>query len=127
MKLHPDPTPEFAELAKTWYQRYVLYRLESSAVASPWRYIGVWILLVIPVHLRSTASEIVENGWYTAAMTFLSVLAIGEIYFSRAVLNMLRDRHSIENKTDQQAVVGNRDNAANSLRSGPPIPRLPAL
>jgi hypothetical protein len=103
MKLHREPTAEFADLAKTRYQRYVLYRLESSAGASPWRYFGIWGLLVVPMYLRSARSGIFDNWWYTAIMTFMAFLSIGEIYFSRAVLSMLRGRNSREEKTDQQA------------------------
>lgn len=102
MKLHRDPTAEFADLAKTRYQRYVLYRLESSAAASPWRYFGIWIVLVVPMHLRSASPGILENGWSTAVMTFIALLSIGEIYFSRAVLSMWRGRNSNEEKIDQQ-------------------------
>ena len=106
MKLHQDPTPELADLAKTRYQRYVLYRLESSAAASPWRYIGAWILLVVPMHIRSASSGILEHGWYTAVMTFIAGFSIAEIYFSRAVLSMLRGRDSKEEKIDQQGEAG---------------------
>ena len=104
MKLHRDPTAEFADLAKTRYQRYVLYRLESSAASSPLRYLGVFSLLTVLLSRGSANSGILGFGWPATMMAFLALLSIGEIYFSRAMLSMLRGRYSVEQKTDQQAV-----------------------
>lgn len=107
MKLHPDPTPEFAALAKTRYQRYILFRLESSAAASPLKYFSLWCTLAILLSIGPMISGRIEFGWPAIAMTFLMVISIIDIYFSRAVLSMLRDRYSREEKANQQGVVGN--------------------
>ena len=103
MKLHRDPTAEFADLATTRYQRYVLYRLESAAGSSPWRYCGIWALLVVPGLLRSARFGVLDNAWYIAIMTFIALLSIGEVYFSRAVLSMMRGSKFREEKINLQA------------------------
>jgi hypothetical protein len=104
MKLHPDPTPEFADLAKTRYQRYVLFRLESSAAASLMGHVLLWCSLVILLSLGPIISGRIEFGWPAIAMMLFGAYSILEIYFSRAVLSMLRGRYSKEEKTDQQVV-----------------------
>lgn len=125
MKLHGDPTAEFADLATTKYQRYVLYRLESSAQASPWRYIVAWGFLVMPAYLlRPDRFGLYDDWWYTGIFTFLSLLAIGEIYFSRAVLSMWRRVSCSKEKIDQQVVGCNR-RLRPSLNSGSPPPVHP--
>ena len=128
MKLHGDPSGEFADLATTKYQRYVLYRMESSAQASPWRYFVIWVVLVMPAYfLRPDRFGIYDDWWYSGIFTFLSLLAISEIFFSRAVLCMWRRMNRSKEKSDQQAVVGNRENATSSLRSVQSGARLPTL
>ena len=107
MKIHTDPSDEFANLAKTRYQRYVLYRLESSAAASPLKYLAIGILLVTLMSIPVTKSGMSDFGWPSAGMTFIALLSIGEIYFSRAVLSMLRGRYLQEEKTDQQDAPSN--------------------
>jgi hypothetical protein len=102
MKIHPDPSDEFANLAKTRYQRYVLYRLESSAAASPLKYLAIGILLVALISTPVTKAGMTDFGWPSVGMTFIALLSIGEIYFSRAVLGILRGRCLQEEKTDQQ-------------------------
>ena len=102
MKIHPDPTPEFADLDMTRYQRYVLFRLEISAAASPMGRVSLWCTLAILMSLSPIISGRIEFGWPVMAMTFLGVYSIFEIYFSRAVLSMLRGRYLKEENTDQQ-------------------------
>ena len=102
MKLHPDPTPEFVGLGKTQYQRYVLFRIESTAAASPWGRVSLWSSLVILMSLGPMISGRIEFGWPAIAMTFLGVYSICEIYFSRAILSILRGHNPRKEKTDQQ-------------------------
>jgi len=101
MKIHPEPSGEFANLAKTRYQRYVLYRLESSAASSPLKYLAFGVSMVALMSIPGANSGTLDLGWSSAAMTFIALLAIGEVYFSRAVLSMLRGRYPKEKKTDQ--------------------------
>lgn len=104
MKLHPDPTPEFADLAMTRYQRYVLFRLETSAAASPMGRVSLWCTLAILMSISPIISGRIEFGWPAIAMMLFGAYSILEIYFSRALLSMLRGRYSKEEKTDQQVV-----------------------
>ena len=117
MKIHPDPSDEFANLAKTRYQRYVLYRLESSAAASPLTYLAIGVLLVALMSIPVAKSGMTDSGWPASAMTFIAFLSIGEVYFSRAVLGMLRGRYLKEEKTDQQDAPSNGGQRS-SLNSG---------
>ena len=117
MKIHPDPSDEFANLAKTRYQRYVLYRLESSAAASPLKYLAIGVLLIALMSIPVAKSGMADFGWPAAAITFVAFLSIGDVYFSRAVLGMLRGRYLVEEKTDQQDTPSNGGQRP-SLNSG---------
>ena len=108
MKIHPDPSDEFAHLARTRYQRYVLYRLESSAAASPLKYVAIGVLLVAIMSIPVAKSGMTDFGWPATAMTLIAFLSIGEVYFSRAVVGLLRGRYPKEDKTDQQDAPSNR-------------------
>lgn len=92
MKIRIDISDEFTDLAATWYERYVLYRLESASSTKPWKPFVAWIsIMVIGSLNRLTFAEM---WYYYLAMTIIFSATIGEIYFSRVVLAMLREcRH----------------------------------
>ena len=87
MKIHKDPSAEFRELPQTRYQRYALYRLETASLTNPWKPIAAWMIIMILGFISAPGSEI---WWYYLLMTFIFAATIGEIYFCRAVLVMMR-------------------------------------
>ena len=101
MKLIIEPSAEFAGLATTRYQRYVLYRLEQSARTSPFRDLGFGALIVIAIFSISANSEGSYHWWFISIVAFFTVSSICESYFSKAVLIMLRGRIAKMEKTDQ--------------------------
>jgi len=91
MKFVPDPSPEFAGLAKSRYQRYVLWQLESAARSAPWKWLVPWVIAVYyPLFHNTGGPGMGPQEWFVVFVTTLMGLAMARIYFSRAVLEMLR-------------------------------------
>jgi hypothetical protein len=113
MKIHKDPTPEFAHLAQTKWQRYVIYRLESAAGISPWGpatliAIMTFAMFMAPISTRSIGNWPISLWYPYGIIAIFGLLRIVEIHFSRAVLLMLRGQYTNRYKEDQQAAPSNR-------------------
>ena len=92
MKIRIDISDEFADLATTWYQRYVLYRLESTSSTKPWKPFVGWIVIMVLGSLFRLPFD--EMWWYYLVMTMIFTATISEIYIFRVVLAMMREcRH----------------------------------
>lgn len=102
MKIRVDISDEFADLATTWYQRYVIYRLESDSSTKPWKPFVWWISIMVLGSLYRL--PFAGMWWYYLVMTMIFTATIGEIYFFRVVLAMMRECSHKESRSAQQAV-----------------------
>lgn len=116
MKIHRDPTTEFAHLVTTRWQKYVLYHLESAAGTSPWGPASIIGILAVPMFIGITTRSY-GSWWPPLLLISVALLRIADIYFSRAVLTMMRGPSPIRNEEDQQDASSNGGQRLN-LNSG---------
>ena len=109
MKILYDPPVDLAHLASTTYQRYVLYRLGTSATTKPWKPILGW-LLIMPLGFMTSANPFFM--WMCQlTMLFIFGATLGEIYFSRAVLAFIRTSNATKQEETEQAGDGDAEEA----------------
>lgn len=106
MKISINTSEEFSSLATTRYQRYVLHRLEYASTTNPLKPFVAWILIMIIGSIGALTFR--DLWWYYLAMTIIFGSVICEIYFSRAVLAMMRNLRNKESTNAQQAAPSNR-------------------